>query len=627
MKQLALLFLAAVCLEYTHATVFSPEKPHAGEVIRLSYSAADGPLADSAGLTAQVLVLKKGFRPPELIESTMRREGSSRQGSFTLDVPEATFLICKFVSGEAVDDHAGKYWTAFVHGQDGRPVRDAHFSQSIWLNGQMPFFKVKRDVSAAKEAVARELELYPENVEGWAQRWLIMQKESPGVETTAAIKKELEPLYAANARNDESLPALISWFVQTDQKERADSIRAAAVAAHPKGKVAEAARISEVYSTSDAARRAELLEKFLLDFTPSPDQRSSMYTSLVSSYTSLKQPDKAIAMLKKEPSIDPVWYNQLAWGFVERGERLEDAVQLSARGIELLRQPDPALRPSYISKRQWDDHTRQSLGMVLDTYGFALEKLRRMPDAVKAYAEAYTISGGTDPDMNDRYVRSLIATGSPQKAVEVSESAVRSRMSNDSLVAAYRTAFVALHGSDKGFSETLARVKGEAAQAQAKEVKAAMLSTPAPEFTLKTPEGKAVNLKDLRGKVVLIDYWATWCGPCKMSFPFLQKVYDRYGKDPRVAIFAINTWERVKGAEREATVKKFLADNKYTFPVLYDDTSVEKYGVEGIPTKFMIDQKGIIRFKSVGFDSGDKMLAEIDTQLAVLLGPSVADSK
>jgi thiol-disulfide isomerase/thioredoxin len=606
------------------AGVLSPEKPRIGDQIRITYTTADGPLADSAGLSAQVLVFKKGFTAPVLIESTMRREGSSRQGSFTLDVPEATFLICKFVSGEAVDDHAGTYWTAFVHGEDGQPVRDAYFSKSIWMNGQMPFFKIKRDVAAAKEAVARELELYPENVEGWTQRWTIMQRESPGAETTAAIKKELAPLYAANARNDESLPALLSWFMQTDQKERADSIRSAAVAAHPKGKVAEAARLGEVYSTRDAARRAELMEKFLRDFPPPPDQRSSMYTSLVSSYVSLKQPDKAIALLTQEPSIDPVWYNELAWGFVEKGERLEDAVQLSARGIELLRQPDPALRPSYISRRQWDDHTRQSLAMVLDTYGFALEKLRRMPEAVKAYAEAYTISGGADPDMNERYVRSLAATGNPRKAVEVSESSVRALKSNDSLVAAYRTAFIALHGSDKGFSEALARVKGEAAQAQAKEVKAAMLSTPAPEFALKTPDGKTVNLKDLRGKVVLIDYWATWCGPCKMSFPYLQKVYDKYRTDPRVAIFAINTWEREKGTEREATVRKFLTENKYTFPVLYDDTSVEKYGVEGIPTKFMIDQKGVIRFKSVGFDSGDKMLAEIDTQLAVMLGSSAS---
>jgi thiol-disulfide isomerase/thioredoxin len=261
---------------------------------------------------------------------------------------------------------------------------------------------------------------------------------------------------------------------------------------------------------------------------------------------------------------------------------------------------------------------------VLDTYGFALEKLQRMPEAAKAYAEAYTLTGGSDAEMNDRYIRSLTATGESKKALEVAASWVKAGKSNDSLVAAYRSAYVAVNGSDKGFDAALAKARGEAAQSQKNELKTGMLSTPAPEFALKTPDGKTVALKDLRGKVVLIDYWATWCGPCKMSFPFLQKAYDKYRKDPRVAIFAVNTWEQEKGVARETTVKKFLADNKYTFPVLYDDNSVEKYGVEGIPTKFMIDQKGIIRFKSIGFDGGEKMLAEIDAQLAMLLGGAAA---
>jgi thiol-disulfide isomerase/thioredoxin len=265
--------------------------------------------------------------------------------------------------------------------------------------------------------------------------------------------------------------------------------------------------------------------------------------------------------------------------------------------------------------------------MVLDTYGFVQQKLGQRNEAVKAYAEAYALTVGGDPEMNDRYVRSLAASGDPQKAIMISEAAVRSGRSNDSLVAAYRSAYVAVHGSEQGFSDALGKAKGEAAQAAKNELAAGMLSTPAPEFALKTLDGNTVALKDLRGKIVLIDYWATWCGPCKRSFPFLQQVYEKYRKDPRVAIFAIDTWEREKGTAREATVKKFLAENKYTFPVLYDDASVEKYGVEGIPTKFMIDQKGIIRFKSVGFESGEKMLAEIDAQLAMLLKPAGQGSK
>jgi peroxiredoxin len=76
----------------------------------------------------------------------------------------------------------------------------------------------------------------------------------------------------------------------------------------------------------------------------------------------------------------------------------------------------------------------------------------------------------------------------------------------------------------------------------------------------------------------------------------------------------------VKAEDREATVKKFISENKYTFPVLLDTDVVEKYGVEGIPTKFVIDRNGIIQFKSIGFEGGDKMMVEMDLQFEMLLG-------
>lgn len=613
--------LAAFLNASATAQVISPEQPAVGGSVRLSYTAADGPYADSSGLTAQVLILR-GSMPPLLLEPALTRTGNAWQGSFVLADSEATFLVCRFVTRGPIDDHGGTYWTALVHGQDGTPVRDAYVDRAGWRNGQMPIFKVQRDATAAREDLARELKLYPDNLNAISARWSLMRRESPGDETTATIARELDQWFSMKRWDDQELLRFISWFEQTGQQSRADSLRALAIAADSKGKIAEAARLKEIYSTRDAAKAADLLERFLGEFPQPPDQRTGLTTRLVLLYRSSNQIDKAIGLLEKNRTIEPRLYNEIAWSLVEKGDRLDDGLRLAGTGVELLRNPDPATRPSYVSQRQWEEGNRSALGAVLDTYGFALEKLQRMPEAVKAYAEANTLTAGSDAEMNDRYVRALTATGGAGKALEVAGASVSTGKSNDSLLSAFRAAYVALKGSDKGFADLLARTRKEASVAQQKELQAGKLSIPAPEFTLKTPDGKSVALKDLRGKVVLIDYWATWCGPCKMSFPFLQKAYEKYRKDPRVAIFAINTWEREKGAAREATVKKFLADNKYTFPVLYDEGSVEKYGVEGIPTKFMIDQQGIIRFKSVGFDGGEKMLAEIDAQLEMLIGPT-----
>jgi len=129
-----------------------------------------------------------------------------------------------------------------------------------------------------------------------------------------------------------------------------------------------------------------------------------------------------------------------------------------------------------------------------------------------------------------------------------------------------------------------------------------------------------VKLTDLKGKIVVVDFWATWCGPCLSSFPALQQVYEKYKSNPNIVILALNTWERTQGAEKEKAVKKFIETNKYTFKVLFDEENiVAQYGVTGIPTKFIIDQDGMIQFKSVGFIGEDKMKEELDIQFDILL--------
>jgi thiol-disulfide isomerase/thioredoxin len=113
-----------------------------------------------------------------------------------------------------------------------------------------------------------------------------------------------------------------------------------------------------------------------------------------------------------------------------------------------------------------------------------------------------------------------------------------------------------------------------------------------------------------------VDFWATWCGPCKASFPGMQKMVSKYKDDPNVKFVFIDTWE--KGDEKQKNAAEFIANNKYSFHVLMDndDKVVAEFKVEGIPTKFVIDKNGMVRFKAVGFDgSDDKLMTELTAMI------------
>jgi thiol-disulfide isomerase/thioredoxin len=139
---------------------------------------------------------------------------------------------------------------------------------------------------------------------------------------------------------------------------------------------------------------------------------------------------------------------------------------------------------------------------------------------------------------------------------------------------------------------------------------------PASDFTLNDLDGQPVTLSKLRGKTVILDFWATWCGPCLASFPTLKIAVEKYAKEKDVVFLFVNAWENAKDKKKNAA--DFITKNNYPFRVLLDDKDkvITAFEVSGIPTKFIIDKRGNIRFESVGFnDNTEEMLKEIDLMI------------
>ncbi len=118
---------------------------------------------------------------------------------------------------------------------------------------------------------------------------------------------------------------------------------------------------------------------------------------------------------------------------------------------------------------------------------------------------------------------------------------------------------------------------------------------PAPEFTLKDMDGKTHQLSDYRGKTVIINFWATWCPPCRAELPSMNRAWKKV-KDDNIEILAINV------GEDEDTIFSFLGDNPIDFTVLLDETGdmIKTWPVRGLPTTFVLDSEGRLAYQAIG---------------------------
>jgi len=124
---------------------------------------------------------------------------------------------------------------------------------------------------------------------------------------------------------------------------------------------------------------------------------------------------------------------------------------------------------------------------------------------------------------------------------------------------------------------------------------------PAPGFSLPTMDGQSLALEDLKGQVVMINFWATWCGPCRKEMPLLDALYKRYSK-LGFTLVGVNVEEDSSGAGG------YLEETPVTFPILFDSQNKvsELYDVNAMPTTVLVDRQGNMRFLHKGYKPGDE---------------------
>lgn len=129
-----------------------------------------------------------------------------------------------------------------------------------------------------------------------------------------------------------------------------------------------------------------------------------------------------------------------------------------------------------------------------------------------------------------------------------------------------------------------------------KEAVSAAVGLGAPDFSLRDADGRLWRLSDLKGSVVLVNFWASWCPPCKEEMPYLQNLYEKMKGNPKFSLLTVLYRDDPKAAYA------YLRENGYTFPMLMDpeSTAARSYGLTGVPETFLIDKAGVVQAKKIG---------------------------
>jgi thiol-disulfide isomerase/thioredoxin len=252
---------------------------------------------------------------------------------------------------------------------------------------------------------------------------------------------------------------------------------------------------------------------------------------------------------------------------------------------------DPAARPEGYTKEDWERFMSFAKFPYYDTYAKSLFALKRYDEAIKYQLMALDDKPEEGlPGSVERYAKLLELTGKKEEAKQLLLK--RASLQNND-----QTSWI-------------------------QEIKPKMLNETAPAFSLKDIEGKQVSLSDYKGKIVILDLWATWCVPCIASFPAMQKQMEKH---PDVIFLFIAVNEKADGVQER--VKTFINKYKYPFLVLIDEPIKEapgkfvitsSYKPTGIPAKYFIDRNGKLRFKSKGFNTDSELINEMDAVITIL---------
>ena len=256
----------------------------------------------------------------------------------------------------------------------------------------------------------------------------------------------------------------------------------------------------------------------------------------------------------------------------------------------------------------------------INLYGKLLFNAGQFDEAYPYTTEAYNSIKRRDEELIENYAFLSSRNGKYEEALPILANSVKAGKFDQKYIEQVRKGYATLNPG-KDVDAYITALKSVFIDKIKTQVSKLMISKAAPNFTVTDVNGKVVSLADFKGKTIVLDFWATWCGPCVASFPAMQMAVNRYANDPDVKFLFIHTWENDPNPLADA--KNFLSKRDYKFDLYMDprdpatkhSAAADAFKIDGIPAKFIIDGNGKVRFEVSGFEGKNEAAAEEIVQM------------
>lgn len=596
--------------------LYSPKNPAVGDTIKFTYT-----LPISYFFSPEAYVVKYSKNREQLFDVSLDKMGNTYSGKVITDT-SMNLLVFSFKNAGAWDNNYNLGNFVYLKNRNG--IKEYAYSNTAHVFDFYGPYKLglKKSDSAAVASFEYEFSLFPANRDRNIISYLTDLKNIDLASAQMIANSEIDLMIAKGLESRKNYDKIQQLYSLLDQPEKAEFYKKKRIEKIPFDKYI----IEDLRQILLQEKVLQNKEQLLIEFKNEKNSQQNknlnehikaVSLNLANTYIENKN-WPALKRILDSIQVSAIIYWKASQKAMLDTSTLDYAKYFALQAVNISKKiiDTPGVVPNYLTYREFIKENKATYGSYLDNYVTILLLTKEYLEALPYSKEAtYGIAEGANVDYNSHYATIISKTEDISNYRPKLESNIKNGKEDDNIISLLKYAYETQNKTTISFDTYLKKLKDEARKALADQLRNQKINSLSQLFELNDINGNIVRLSDYKSKIVILDFWATWCAPCVASFPAMNDLVKQFKKDTSIVFLFINTLQSEE--DKIKVVNDFIRKNNYEFKILIDDKNLvaQLFEVNNIPLKIVIGKDGRIKFKSIGFKGADLLKKELSEMI------------